>query len=525
MKIIKKKRIKRLLSIVLMLLMVLVLLPSMPVYAAGSYYTIEAIFKEENPLTGTVTISGKEQFGEFLTAIVSGSNNTGTLSYLWTRSSGVGDITTGDTYYVDERFDEGNFISCEVTSSVQTGSISASTGIITGKIISFKDMPEDEFWSTSALKAAINNGLINGFQENNNIYIKPNDSITRAQIATIVNRAFGANEIATLSGNNDMSPSAWYYKDMQKAVKMGTMKLDAKMRPNDNITRQEAFTILGRALKMEDGSKSDLAKFSDASQISDWAAPAMGAMVKAGYIKGDNNLLNPKANMTRAQFAVVMNNAIKDYITKATTVKKVLPGNIMINVAGVTLEDVTIYGDLIIGDGVGDGIVTLNNVIVKGNIIIRGGKIERDIPVEGNTFNEIEQIPSSIQKTVNLYFAGSNAENLEIEERKLNVIDGAIARAVVEALIDGPTQKLFATIPKDTRLLNIYILEGVAYVDFSQEFISNHSGGSAGEIMTLYSIVNTLTDFDTINSVQILIEGKKGETLGNIILDTPIERE
>ncbi len=92
--------------------------------------TYKIIITNEEKLTGKVTISGKEEFGEFLTARVSDTNNTGTLSYLWTRSSGVGDITTGNTYYVDERFDAGNIITCKVTSSVQTGSISASTGRI-----------------------------------------------------------------------------------------------------------------------------------------------------------------------------------------------------------------------------------------------------------------------------------------------------------------------------------------------------------------------------------------------------------
>ncbi|NLB51408.1 MAG: hypothetical protein GX808_00505, partial [Syntrophomonadaceae bacterium] len=249
-----------------------------------------------------------------------------------------------------------------------------STALAGVETKTFVDMPSEGFWSTAALKAAVSNGLIKGFEEKDGIYIKPGNSITRAQIATIVNRAFGAEEVASLSGNVDVPTTAWYYEDMQKAVKMGTMKLDTNMRPNDNITRQEAFTILGRALKMENGSKTDIAKFGDASQVSDWAATAMGAMVKAGYIKGNNNLLNPKAKMTRAEFAVVMDNVIKQYITKPGTITNVATGNIMINTPGVTLENLTITGDLIIGDGVGDGTLTLNNVTVEGNIINRSDK-------------------------------------------------------------------------------------------------------------------------------------------------------
>lgn len=141
-------------------------------------------------------------------------------------------------------------------------------------------------------------------------------------------------------------------------------------------------------------------------------------------------------------------------------------------------------------------------------------------PVTYFTFEaaDVTEVP------VKLYFPDNNAEKLHLEQRNLDVVNGGTARATVEALIAGPTTNLVASIPSGTQLLNIYIQEGTAYVDFSQEFISNHSGGSAGELMTLYSIVNTLTEFNTINDVQILIEGEAGETLGNIILDEPIER-
>jgi len=61
-------------------------------------------------------------------------------------------------------------------------------------------------------------------------------------------------------------------------------------------------------------------------------------------------------------------------------------------------------------------------------------------------------------------------------------------------------------------------------VNFSREFIDNHWGGSAGELLTLGSIANTLTEFPTIQKVMILVDGNAGETLGNILLDQPLER-
>ncbi len=108
--------------------------------------------------------------------------------------------------------------------------------------------------------------------------------------------------------------------------------------------------------------------------------------------------------------------------------------------------------------------------------------------------------------------------------RTLDVVGMAVARASVTALIDGPKGDFSPSIPAGTRLLNIYIQNGICFVDFSKEFITNHSGGSSGELMTLYSITNTLTEYPTIKGVQILIEGKSGSTLGNILLDRPLRR-
>lgn len=300
----------------------------------------------------------------------------------------------------------------------------------------FMDMPVDGFWSAEALRAAVSNGLLNGFAEKEGTYIKPNDPLTRAQLATIVNRAFGAQDMENLLGVVDVPEDEWFYKDMQKAVKMGTMKLDATMRPNDNVTREEAFTILGRALKMQDGKKSDLSKFSDASLVSDWAVSGMGTMVKAGYIKGDNNLLDPTDNMTRAQFAVIMNNIIKQYIRAPGIVKEVAAGNIMISVAGVTLEGVTITGDLILGDGVDNGTVILKDVIVKGKIIVRSGNAEiiTTEPVKNSSTK-----PSSGGSSSS---SGSSDEGTDV----VAVSSITVSPAYLELTLGGETELITATV-------------------------------------------------------------------------------
>ena len=80
----------------------------------------------------------------------------------------------------------------------------------------FSDMPNN--WSTEALEKAASNGLLNG----SNGRIMPNENLSRAQMATIVNRAFGSTEKASLRDFTDVSSDAWYYDDMAKAVQMQT---------------------------------------------------------------------------------------------------------------------------------------------------------------------------------------------------------------------------------------------------------------------------------------------------------------
>ncbi|PKM57672.1 MAG: hypothetical protein CVU98_04935 [Firmicutes bacterium HGW-Firmicutes-3] len=129
------------------------------------------------------------------------------------------------------------------------------------------------------------------------------------------------------------------------------------------------------------------------------------------------------------------------------------------------------------------------------------------------------------QNEVTLYFPDRDALKVWREVRTLTVYDNGIAKAAVLGLIAGTNSTtLSPSMPEGTRLLSINLDNGLCTVDFSRAFIENHSGGSAGELMTLSSIVNTLTEFPEINRVQILVEGQAGETIGNMLLDEPLYR-
>ena len=80
-----------------------------------------------NKLTGTVNINGAPKFGETLTANVTDTNNTGTLTYQWYRAGKTDPIGTGETYTLVQE-DIGKEITCRVSSSTETGTIQATVG-------------------------------------------------------------------------------------------------------------------------------------------------------------------------------------------------------------------------------------------------------------------------------------------------------------------------------------------------------------------------------------------------------------
>lgn len=234
--------------------------------------------------------------------------------------------------------------------------------------VDFIDIPDN--WSRAAILEAISNGLLIGSGNK----IMPDASLKRCEMAAIINRAFGAMEKGDIRRFTDIPEGKWYVDDMAKAVKMGVFKGDGNfMRPENPITRQEAFVVLARALKLTSNDDSSLDKFIDKDQVSEWAKLETAAMVSAGYVRGSGDRLNPRASITRAEFAQLMYNIIKTYIKAPGTYTTITEGNVMINVPGVTLKNVNIKGDLIIGDGVGTGSATLDAVNIDGRLIVRGG--------------------------------------------------------------------------------------------------------------------------------------------------------
>ena len=241
------------------------------------------------------------------------------------------------------------------------------------KATDFKDYDRTA-WYAEAVSAAVDNGLLYGKSAT---VIDPNGDITRAEMAAIINRSFGCYKSADVSQYKDVSKNKWYYKDVALAVQMGTYngRSSSTMVPDAPITRQEAMTVVARALELDYDAyaKTDLSAFSDRSEISNWALPYVRAMVGADYIHGRGKVLAPLDNITRAEFAQIFYNIIGTYIVSKGTYDKDIKGSVLIRTDDVELKNLTVDGDLIIGCGAADGKITLDNVTIKGRLLVWGG--------------------------------------------------------------------------------------------------------------------------------------------------------
>lgn len=166
----------------------------------------------------------------------------------------------------------------------------------------------DGHWAKTALEEFIKDGYLNG--DGNGNYM-PNGTMTRAQFSAIVNRILRyTDESEDISKYRDVSASAWYRADLAKALAAAYLSGTSAdtMSPEASITREQTFVILARILKLDTTDTSALDAYADAADVSDWAKGSVAALIKAGYVSGDDSKkINPKKALTRAEGVTVLN--------------------------------------------------------------------------------------------------------------------------------------------------------------------------------------------------------------------------
>ena len=173
----------------------------------------------------------------------------------------------------------------------------------------------DDFWAAKDIYTLKDAGIIGGKSATE---FDPEGDVTRAEFAKMVVGLFGYKATSDAVNFEDCKAEDWFTPYVAAGVEAGVIKgvSDTEFAPNATITREDACTILGRALNKV--AQSNELKFTDADKVAEYAAPYVALLSELGYVNGyEDGSFAPANNITRAEAAKIIAGI---YNAKDTTV-------------------------------------------------------------------------------------------------------------------------------------------------------------------------------------------------------------
>lgn len=226
-------------------------------------------------------------------------------------------------------------------------------------------------WAEAAINRLSDNGIIQGSDGK----IRPEDYISRAELATVLYNTMGGDGTAAesteysqtgtggtwvssalsdgsadASAFSDFDAAKWYASALKWAVGAGiiTGYEDNSVKPENPVTRQEAIVIIQRSCGIDGGGEITAV---DAAEVGDWAKDAVGGFMQNGFLNGDDNgRVNPKANIKRSELFTLLNNIIGEFISASGEYDYINCGNklVIVNSGAVVIKNAK-CGKIIIG--------------------------------------------------------------------------------------------------------------------------------------------------------------------------------
>jgi hypothetical protein len=191
----------------------------------------------------------------------------------------------------------------------QLNEIAASLEELRGKIVPFTDIKGH--WARENISNLYFKGITGGFPDGT---FKPNQTVTRAQLAAMLVRAKGltkANPAAAENPFSDLKANHWGYTDILTARQAGIIGgyADGTIRPDRPVNRAEIAAMLDRAFSLQ-GTRQSI-PFSDVAG-NHWAKGHIDALARAGITAGyPDKTYKPGNNATRAEVAAFISRALE----------------------------------------------------------------------------------------------------------------------------------------------------------------------------------------------------------------------
>ncbi|MBS6831773.1 MAG: S-layer homology domain-containing protein [Clostridiales bacterium] len=162
----------------------------------------------------------------------------------------------------------------------------------------------DDFWAAKDIYTLKDAGIIGGKSATE---FDPEGDVTRAEFAKMVVGLFGYKATSDAVNFEDCKAEDWFTPYVAAGVEAGVIKgvSDTEFAPNATITREDACTILGRALNKV--AASNELKFTDADKVAEYAVPYVALLSELGYVNGyEDGSFAPTNNITRAEAAKII---------------------------------------------------------------------------------------------------------------------------------------------------------------------------------------------------------------------------
>ena len=168
-------------------------------------------------------------------------------------------------------------------------------------------------WAANFIEELVNRQLISGFP---NGTFRPEDNLTRAQYAALIAKSFNLpRQVGTTGGNfRDIPQNFWAAEPISKAVAMGFLSgyPDGTFRPQQNLTRVQAFVSLVNGLGLRGGNSNLLLTYRDRALIPSYATNAVATATQKRFVINypQPDLLEPARDITRAEISAILYQAL-----------------------------------------------------------------------------------------------------------------------------------------------------------------------------------------------------------------------
>ncbi len=181
-----------------------------------------------------------------------------------------------------------------------------------GTPVEFVDVPQD-FWARPYINALSARRIVNGYAGD---YFRPNQPITRAEFAALVQTAFDNQPVPGTTEYKDIPTNFWGIPAINSATRTGFMQgyPGDVFRPIQEIPRVQVLVALASGLNLTPSTSSEqvLQSYGDAAQIPNYAREKVASATAAGLVANypDRNLLAPNRNATRAEVTAMIYQAL-----------------------------------------------------------------------------------------------------------------------------------------------------------------------------------------------------------------------